>query len=455
MVGQTHQAGCRAQQAIPARSAACCAVLCILISGCYAPIHSGGIAANTLSNEFRWPQRTSAMHLNYSCLVGPTPSVYLLGPGDRLEVTVPDLIASGSVQALQVTVLDQGEIHLPRLGPVIVGGLSLAQAQEQINAALANRLLQNPGAMITLVEKGTVNVLVLGAVKQPGVHALPRFENDVAHALAAAQGFTEFAGEVIEIHRRPPCMSAEEEIRLPESPIQRLSAQSMEGPPALMNSTLQGAPPTSGSAAEWMPPGHIMPRYGGHSLRQFVRPPSTSSAAEPCQNSMEGYPQGSPIIRIPLRGMNSVGNPADVVLNAADVVIVPRKSDKVFYVVGPLSPQSRVRFSVGDRDREIGSGLLLPEDREVDVVTAVAMAGYIDPIESPTTVTVHRTGQNGMPMLIRVDLIAARTDPSETILVQSGDIIYLNPDPWWYYRRMSDRIIDRALGTAAGRWLTE
>ena len=148
-------------------------------------------------------------------------------------------------------------------------------------------------------------------------------------------------------------------------------------------------------------------------------------------------------------------NPADVVLNAADVVIVPRRSDKVFYVVGPLSPQSRVRFSVGDRDREIGSGLLLPEDREVDVVTAVAMAGYIDPIESPTTVTVHRTGQNGMPMLIRVDLIAARTDPSETILVQSGDIIYLNPDPWWYFRRMSDRIIDRALGTAAGRWLTE
>lgn len=96
----------------------------------------------------------------------------------------------------------------------------------------------------------------------------------------------------------------------------------------------------------------------------------------------------------------------------------------------------------------------MPDDREIDVVTAVVMAGYIDPIESPTTVTLHRMGQDGMPLLIIVDLIAARSDPKETVMVQSGDIIYLNPDSAWYTRRLVDRVIDRALGTAVGRWLT-
>ena len=137
-------------------------------------------------DEYRWPQRTAATHLNYSSLVGQTPSVYTLGSGDRLQITVPDLIANGNVQTFEVTVLDDGEILIPRLGPVAVGGLSLAEAQQRINSALASGLLQHPCAIVSLAEKGTVNVLVLGAVKQPGIHALPRFENDVAHALAAA-----------------------------------------------------------------------------------------------------------------------------------------------------------------------------------------------------------------------------------------------------------------------------
>ena len=68
---------------------------------------------------------------------------------------------------------------------------------------------------------------------------------------------------------------------------------------------------------------------------------------------------------------------------------------------------------------------------------------HVDPIDSPTTVTVHRILPDGRPLLVKVDLIAARSDPLETILVQPGDIIYLNPDaPWWFRR-----ILDRNLGS--------
>jgi hypothetical protein len=69
------------------------------------------------------------------------------------------------------------------------------------------------------------------------------------------------------------------------------------------------------------------------------------------------------------------------------------------------------------------------------------MAGYIDPIDSPTTVTVHRTKPDGNPMLIHVDLIAARFHRKDNIMVQPGDIIYLNPDCKWWCRRTFDRIV--------------
>jgi hypothetical protein len=100
---------------------------------------------------------------------------------------------------------------------------------------------------------------------------------------------------------------------------------------------------------------------------------------------------------------------------------------------------------------------MLPENRDIDVVGAVAMAGYIDPINSPTTVTVHRTLPDGSPMLIHVDLIKARFDRNETVFIEAGDIVYLNPDADWWSRRTFDRVIvDLILApyrVATGVWI--
>ena len=109
--------------------------------------------------------------------------------------------------------------------------------------------------------------------------------------------------------------------------------------------------------------------------------------------------------------------------------------------MGRLNQNNLVRFSTGDKQRELGIGFVLPRDREIDVVTAVVMAGYIDPIDSPTTVTLQRTMPDGEPLLIHVDLIKARYSSHETVLVQPGDIIYLNPDAPWWWRRTFDRLI--------------
>lgn len=493
----------------------CLPIVVALLAGCYAPMHSPGTPATDLPDEFRYPMRTMPQPINFSTLTAEQPFAYLLGSGDVLEIAIPDLIGPGQMEAIQVTVLEQGEISLPRVGPISVGGLSLADAQMQVNRALAAGFLQNPRATLRLVQKGTINVLVLGAVKKPGVHGLPRYENDVAHALAAAEGFSELAGEVVEVHRRdafsppgmlhppmavpalapggnqlalPPAQYAEPvppppappatmptPTQLPVLPISRaeptpVSAPQRATPPAYIQ---RPTAPLPQSPQPPQPQQRVSP-YGDYRQAPAAPRPKVrgQSPVEIPPGTLPGSPDwisteplravthipcaetASPILRIPLRGDASWVRPEDVILHPGDVVIVPQKTQEVFYVVGPLSDQNRLRFAVGDRDREIGSGLLLPRDREIDVVTAVAMAGYIDPIESPTTVTLHRVGPDGMPMLIIVDLIAARSDPQETLLVQPGDIIYLNPDCAWYSRRLMDRVIDQALGVAIGRWLT-
>lgn len=455
------------------------AVSCV---GCYAPIHSPGVEARKLPDFYRWPTRTVANPLNYSHLVRQVPSAYILGPGDKLSLIAPDLIQQGSSEPVQVEILENGEITVPRLGAVSVAGLTLSQAHQKVNEALSAGLLANPQTVLTLAEKGTVNVLVLGAVQSPGVHALPRFQNDVAHALAAAQGFSEEAGEHIEIHRQ----NAHRDVHhAPELPcISQTSSRTYFVPEVIHAGyefhRAEAARQTTAAGNTLIPAGGPVLPVSAASSFGTVPSRSNSLPSVPAQlplpdgqfsspQAMQATPGGpsavefpdaeclcidSPIVRIPLRGDNQRIDPADVVLNAGDVVVIPQKTDKVFYVVGPLSEQNRLRFSVGDRDRQIGNGLLLPDDREIDVVTAVAMAGYIDPINSPTTVTLHRVEPGCKPLLVRVDLIAARSDPRETILVQPGDIIYLNPDPWWYSRRLTDRIVERALGTAIGRWLT-
>ncbi len=405
------------------------------LSGCFAPLHSPGIPAAELPDTFRYPVRESRPQLNLGSLVVPPPNEYLLGSGDVLEVIIPDLFGESIFRPIRVPVQKNGSIQLPRVGVISVGGESLQTAQVKINRALANGILVNPTASVTLLEKGTVNVLVLGEVDTPGIHALTRYENDIAHAIAAAGGFTENAGDAIELHRHQPTFSAES-ITSPSLSQNRQTA--INNKQLILPIGWEGNYGHSINAPMSVPQ-PLPPAQ--------VAPPQLASSPDEYHTAL---PLG-PSLRIPLRGhdIEHLGS-QQVILNAGDVIVVPPAKQEVFYVVGKLSTENRTRFSLDNKNREIGNGFLLPKDRDIDVVTAVAMAGYIDPIDSPTTVTVHRIQPNGDPLLVRVDLISARYNKQETILVQPGDIIYLNPDYQWWFRRTFDRILERSIGSAFG-----
>jgi len=364
-------------------------VSCLLAAtGCYAPLLSPGIPAGYLPDSFRYPHRSLAPPLNLANLTVPPPEDYLLGTNDVLEVTVPDLFPGAEARPLQVQVMASGEIQLPLARRIRVGGMNLLQAQEEITAAYADGILVKPRVSVSLAVKSAVEVVVLGEVGMPGAVELPRDQNDVGHALAAARGLSSDAADFIEVHRR---------VSTDEQPI-------------------TASPPEQYGIKPW------------HE-QEFER--------------LDDDPEDpKKIVRIPLRGLPpGLISKEDVTLDPGDVVFVPDRKFEVFWVVGKLDESNQVRFSTFDQERELGAGLVLPRDRDIDVVTAVAMAGYIDPIDSPTTVTVHRRLPTGDPLLIHVNLIKARYDPRETVLVRAGDIIYVNPDYQWWFRRQWDRVV--------------
>jgi protein involved in polysaccharide export with SLBB domain len=314
-------------------------------------------------------------------------------------LTVPGLYDRAEIRPIRVRVMAGGEVALPLVGAIPVAGLNLSQAQQKIDAAYGDGFLVNPRVNLALAEKGTIDVVVLGAVRTPGVVSLPKFQNDIAHALASAGGLDERAAEVIEVHR---CVSG--------------AGSSVEQIPAAAQGNTQSGPEDT----TWE-----------DASKNVLRIPLRGSLATVISDHDIRYQEEL--------------SRQDVLLKAGDVVIVPRRQDEVFFVVGPLSRSNVVNFSVRDRDRQLGNAFLLPNDRDIDVVTAVAMAGYIDPIDSPSTVTVHRTIPGQPPMMIRVDLMAARYDWNENLYVEPGDIIYLNPDAAWWFRRTLDRVVPALL----------
>jgi len=377
------------------------------VAGCWAPLTSNGIPASSLPDHFRIPKRTAGAPLNLSMLTIDPPEDYYLSAGDLLANTVHGLHEDAKEEKpIEAQVMASGEVQLPLAGAVHVGGKNLLDAQVAIKDAYEDGYLKSPSINVALIAKSSVSVLVLGDVVSPGTHILPKYENDVGHALAAAGGLSEDAADTIEIHTH----------RSRHNMVHSTYAEANCVPMDIWAGSSYETEFSAAPIEEPFPSG--VSRGDGH-------------ATAP----------GS-IRKIALRGqLNGYVNPDDVVLQSGDVVVVPSRRHEVFFVVGRLSQTNTVRFTIGNRERELGVGFILPREREIDVVTAVAMAGYIDPIESPTTVTVHRTMPDGRPLLVTVDLIAARYDPRETILVEAGDIIYLNPDKEWYFRRLMDKIL--------------
>ena len=126
-------------------------------------------------------------------------SEYVVGPQDRLSVTVLD----EPTLTRTVTVDSDGTFDFPYIGRISAAGLSVRAIEAHLRKRLGppNGILVNPQVSIDVETYGSQIVYVTGYVRAP--QAVPlRGNMTIMDALAAAGSPTSDAAQYVELHRR-------------------------------------------------------------------------------------------------------------------------------------------------------------------------------------------------------------------------------------------------------------
>jgi polysaccharide biosynthesis/export protein len=128
---------------------------------------------------------------------GASSSTMMINTGDLLEVSV-----FGVPELYQKTRVDgNGQIYLPLLGYVKVGGQTAGDAQSQIEKALVDGGFVKAPHVSVFVAESTLGITIFGEVAHPGMQNANTVRT-VLDLFSAAGGFTPAAGNVLTIATR-------------------------------------------------------------------------------------------------------------------------------------------------------------------------------------------------------------------------------------------------------------
>ena len=128
-------------------------------------------------NIFRQANPSFAPNMNM-----PTPTTYVLGPGDQVVVD----IYGASQHTLVHTISPEGTITVGGYGPISLTGLTVAGAQAKLRNTIGSRY-QSSNLRVTVGNMRTIQINIMGEVRAPGTYHLSAFAN-VFYALYRAGG---------------------------------------------------------------------------------------------------------------------------------------------------------------------------------------------------------------------------------------------------------------------------
>lgn len=176
-----------------------------------AVLHVVGTAGCSRTNQFtaktipvglQAPPVTNAQTVDLSRFAGPPVSNEMIHHGDLLRVSLAAGLEADQVTTFFIRVGDDGMGQLPDIGQVLLAGLHLMDAEQQIAAACRQRdLYRRPHVTVAMARKRVNSVTVVGGVENPGVYEIPRSSSYLAAAIVAAGGLAEDAGTWVEIRR--------------------------------------------------------------------------------------------------------------------------------------------------------------------------------------------------------------------------------------------------------------
>ena len=175
-------------------------LLCASCVGTEAQVNAPSVASN-VDDVANMSQRRQLVPPSYQGAATPAPEDFYkaqLVPGSLLSM---DVYGIPELSGLMLRLDAEGDVTVPSLGPVHLGGLTVMAAQEEIVKALvAGEILVTPNVRLNVVQFAAEYVSVLGEVQSPGRFQLIAARS-LADVLALAGGETLAAGEDIEIQR--------------------------------------------------------------------------------------------------------------------------------------------------------------------------------------------------------------------------------------------------------------
>jgi len=325
------------------------------------------------------PQQANERIKTLSASSRTAPHDYVIGRGDLLSIEVFD------VQELtrEIRVSLTGTIGFP-LVPVRLqmAGLTEIQAQQKISEVLeANGLVSHPQVTVSVKEKKSKPITIVGAVAHPMVYQADRAVT-LLEVLAEAGGIANDAGDLVIITR----------------PEQTLPDSSIEPPDISPTDVVDAAAVPSASTS--FPSASAAP--GAGTPATSAQKPSAASASEP--------PPLSNTITVNLNDLLETGDARNnVPLQGGDFVTVPHAG--IVYVLGAVARPG---------------GFVVTNDRaQLSTLKALALAGGLNITAKKDQAVIIRKDSTGQQHQVVVDLGKVLKQETEDVRLQASDVLYV------------------------------
>jgi len=292
------------------------------------------------------------------------PSDYVIGPGDLINVQVFDV----PEMSRELRVSQTGSIGMP-LVPVRmhIAGLTELQTEQKITEILeANGLISHPEVSVTVKEKKSRPITIVGAVARPMVYEADR-QVTLIDVLAQAGGITPDAADHVIVTRPERDPSADTSVDASQ-------------PLPVADPAKSGAPAASNdkSAASAEPP--------------QIAPPLVNT------------------ITVNLSPILETGDMANnVVVQPGDVVTVPHAG--IVYVLGAVSKPG---------------GYTVTNDRaQLSTLKILSLAGGLDRTAKSDHAVIVRKDGTGQQHEVEVDLKKVMKFEAEDVQLRPSDILYI------------------------------
>lgn len=329
------------------------------------------------------------------------PHDYVIGRGDLVSVEVyeiPELTR-------EVRVSQTGTIGIP-LVPVrlYVAGLTELQVQRKIAEVLeANGLVSHPQVMVSVKEKKSKPITIVGAVARPMVYQADR-PVTLIQVLAEAGGISTDAGDTVIITRGADPSENTNSNEPPEIANEDAATGAVSSPSNNPPPVTQQTPeiPDAKASVEAPAPSPAQQTAPQETSPTSTPPPITDSDRAPLANT----------ITVNLSELLERGDTQDnIPLQGGDVVTVPHAG--IVYALGAVQ---RPGGFVSSNDRA-----------QLSTLKLLALAGGMTRVAKKDRAVIIRKDAMGKQQSIPVDLAKIVNQKSEDVRLQPSDILYI-PD---------------------------